>query len=311
MSFNIYNVPNHRLNGEKLRKINIFSTNDYCGVLGQIDAPVFSKSNNRAVVNSSVVVDNVVTFIAGGCLITAAPEDIAVTTLQSEKYYYIDVVLDFSGDNILSDVGMSISLKSTSVTTAILNEIRHYMGLPDDEANPPCPQTIWTNTGFRIPLFYTDLGNNIISIIFAQDKSNVENYLTSSAINTLKTWMHKTFTHQNEDGSASTTPNYGKVGSLVVSGDEICSVDGSSIIKLTTDGVRIFPYEDFTTGIVYATSGNLSTKSVLPVADGGTGATARGAARNNLGIYYGTADPNVTSPTNNPVKGDIYYKILT
>ena len=65
--------------------------------------------------------------------------------------------------------------------------------------------------------------------------------------------------------------------------------------------------------------GNLLTDSNYrtPVDRGGTylenswdEAKPRYSAKQNLGIYYGTQDPNATYPINPPVEGDIYLKII-
>lgn len=49
--------------------------------------------------------------------------------------------------------------------------------------------------------------------------------------------------------------------------------------------------------------------TIWPVNKGGTGSSTPGGARNNLGIYAGTAAPSDSVAA--PVDGTIYYKIIT
>lgn len=54
--------------------------------------------------------------------------------------------------------------------------------------------------------------------------------------------------------------------------------------------------------VITTADGVLTTESALAISRGGTGATAKKAAKTNLGITYGTAAPS------GGVDGDIYFK---
>ena len=87
---NIYNVINHRLNAEKLRKLNEFSTDLYGGVIANSSiSNVFSYSNNKVSINSSALIAGELYIICGGCLVTLTNDDLNTlpSPLTNQVYY--------------------------------------------------------------------------------------------------------------------------------------------------------------------------------------------------------------------------------
>lgn len=100
---------------------------------------------------------------------------------------------------------------------------------------------------------------------------------------------------------AYTPPSYwgvsnGGTGRTTLSANAVLAGNGTSAVKLITTA----------NGALYATSANgAPTFGPLPVAQGGTGGTSAGAARQGLGIRTGTS-----APTSNTA-GDIYIRYST
>lgn len=303
MSIRIYNVTNHVLNAEMLRKLNSFSTDDYAGIIGNASVSVFSGTGSNINVASSVISAGVIYLIGGGCLLTAGLSDLA-SSMSASKYRYVDVKCSFSQDNITTDTSLDVSIKTEAYSSQA--EISTYMSRP---------QTIYTSNGFKIPLLYTDANNAVHSIVAAKDKSSVEAFLTQAAIEQLWAELHSTFVHQTGSTSTSGQQRYGKLGRFNIKGNSIYCLSSDSVSATETQVLSVngssISLSGYSNGLLSVSSNVVQTISTLPLTQGGTGATSKSNAKQNLGIYYGTADPNVTSPTNSPVAGDLYFKILT
>lgn len=292
---NIYNVTNHRLDAEKLRKINEFSTDLYGGVLCNSNVGnVFTYTNNAVTINEAALIDNELYILGGGCLITLIQSDLP--TQLENKVYYLQVITDFSADNIVSDVSSNISIVATDYTPTETNNIAQYIEMG---------RAIPTDDGFKIPLFRVN-GSDVISIVHAKDKSTLQDWLSANALTDLWTDLHATFVHQT--GSTSTNPDYGKLGNFNINQDSILHNNTPFITATDTNRVKL--NTNYQAGAAVIDSNHeLSSVATLPVTLGGTGATSKGQTmKHNLGIYWGTSSPEAA--VNNPAIGDLYFKIL-
>lgn len=294
---NIYNVTNHRLNGEKLRKLNEFSTDLYGGAIAPSSITnIFTYSNNTVSINSDALINNELYIICGGCLITLTQSDLP-NTLEN-KVYYLTVLTDFVNDSIVSDESVNVSVEAVDYSAA---DITTYSNTG---------QSISISGGFRIPLFRWD-GSSFTSIVKSKDKSSSQDWLSQSAIADLWDTLNNTFVHQS--GSVSGHPTYGKVGNFNIHGDIISHNNGYFITATNTNKVKLS--NTYSSGVTYINSDKeLVSAPALSVSLGGTGTNARGQAlKNNLGIYWGTLSPEeFTSATHlEPKLGDLYFKILS
>lgn len=319
MTISIYNVTNHGLRAEQLRKLNDFSTDDYCGVIGKSTSPAFSGTGS-VTVNTDIVSDGCVWLLGGGCLVSVTKKEIEDLVLQASKYYYISVTLPtFDVDNPSADTSAYAELVVGIGSDA-------YTGV-----------TVWeSDIKFRIPLFSTDANDAVSSIVYIKSKSQLEEWLSTRAYMALWDTLHSTFTHQSGSSGSVVKDSSGNITS--VSSDKrgkVADVDFLSILNSETNEYDTVVCK-WTGGVLQAyytlTSGGqiqshyfdngamivspgitgyreILTVPALPVSYGGTGGTSKSTARSGLGIYYGTSDPE--SAVANPETGDIYFKILT
>lgn len=294
---NIYNVINHRLNAEKLRKLNEFSTDLYGGVIANSSiSNVFSYSNNKVSINSSALIAGELYIICGGCLVTLTNDDL--NTLPSpltNQVYYLQVVFDFAGDTIASDNSTSVTLVGSTYVPAEINAYIQY------------GQSIAITNGFKVPLFRWT-GSAFTSIVKAKDKASAEDWLTQNAIDDLWNTLNSTFVHQS--GSSQANPTYGQLGNFNVNGNTITHNNAGFITATNSHTLQL--NSAYTVGPAVINSNHeLSSVTVLPMSLGGTGTTARGPVlKNNLGIFWGTSVPTSTT-IENPQRGDLYFRILT
>lgn len=294
----IFNQTNHKFNASILQLLQDFSTDDYCGVLGESTADTFSIADNKISVNSELVSNNALIIISGGNMLTIDVDDLSALEIKSNYYYYIDVDLTkLTNDNIITDESESLNLISKKITTSINNEITTYQ-----EMN----QTVWItkHTGFHIPLFYIDKDGNLQSLIVSKDKTTLEQWLSIKALADLWAQLHNTFVHQS--GSTEENDTYGKLGNYNFNGDNIQHNDSAFISSDSSNRLHLDTYSN---GGLYIEDKTV-VSGTIPVTAGGTGATTTLQAKKNLGIYYGTANPNEIAPVESPNEGDLYFQIL-
>lgn len=290
---NIYNVTNHRLNGEKLRKLNEFSTDLYGGAIAPSSITnIFTYSNNIVSINSNALINDELYIICGGCLITLTQSDLP-NTLEN-KVYYLTVLTDFVNDSIVSDESVNVSVEAVNYSAV---DITTYSNTG---------QSISISGGFRIPLFRWD-GSSFTSIVKSKDKSSSQDWLSQSAIADLWDTLNKTFVHQ--EGSTNAHPTYGTLGEFNIKANNITH-NNSTFISATNDN-KVKLNSDYVPGpAVINSNRELTSVSTLGVTLGGTGATERGQTlKNNLGIYWGATSPELS--VTNPAIGDLYFKILS
>lgn len=187
--------------------------------------------------------------------------------------------------------------------------------------------TIWiSNDTFIIPLFVNS-GGNLVETTIIRDLSDFEGLLSMSAYGELHTYADGTFVWSTggrepiiaPDG---TTHRKGDIGKLNITDDTIYNIthaDDSNpnydtpvkIQNLTINNLANINNDSYTKLIVDA-NGNISTslEYVEPIWHGGTGATTRGLAKRNLGIFYGTISPKEQAPVTSPQEGDLYLWIV-
>lgn len=309
MALNIYNVSNHALSGEQARLVSAFSSDEYAGVLGTTDSatsPVFYKNGTTIGVNSGVVINDSISILGGGCLITIPAAEISSISIEGNegKYYYINVDLqnNFETDLITSDSSSYVTFVTSSYNPSDFVEYNH--------------KTIYNGTSFMIPLFGITSEGEVDSLAIAKTNVNDVTYLTEAALQNLLNSLYSVFTQQA--GCTDTYPDGGKIGNFKINQDTIlhCYINSGQIIweewiKANNNEI-VLPQTQYTNGFLTVNNHTVTNiGNTIPVEKGGTGATTRAAAKQGLGIYYGKKDPNVSSPIASPQKGDLYFRILT
>lgn len=292
---NIYNVVNHRLNSEKLRKLNEFATDLYGGVVGSSSVNnVFTYSGGAVSINADALISGELYVLCGGCLVTLTNAD--MPTPIENKIYYLQVLTDFSDDSIVSDESESVSIVSDTNSSFITT----YASTG---------QSIIISGGFKVPLFMFD-GSTFTSVVKIKDKSSTQDWLSQSAVADLWNDLYNVFVCQ--EGSTTEHPSGGDIGNF--------NITGGTVLLDNKDFIFGGPHNEIGVNPVYAqgpvfvqdVSGYniLTSEPTLSVIRGGTNASNRQQAKLNLGIYYGTADPGTDYPVSNPMVGDLYFKIL-
>ena len=339
----IYNVKNHKLDSDKLTFLNIFNSDDFCGVAiplqnqSSLISDVFKlDSNGKVTINDSLkgtgsVTSTDLTFINGGTVLDVPFSDIQNINLIQNHFYYIKYEIGYSFDesNIYNDNFEKAIIENTEYKnyTVTAYDIHGTQTLPDNDNCVGVMSNITLNDDiiinyvgksiklyteskyyYIIPLFLYD-GSNIISLIEARNKSSFEQWLSAKSLDNLWETLHKTFTHQS--GSTAEHPEYGKLGEFNII-DNTVSHNTAQIVKVE-DGKFILPtYKSDKDNALYTDKNGKVLNGNLPIEAGGTNASNKNDAKNNLGIYYGTSDPETYCTNNNiaPTEGDIYFKIL-
>ena len=301
----IYNVKNHKLDSDKLTFLNIFNSDDFCGVAippqnqSSLISDVFKlDSNGKVTINDSLkgtdsVTATDLTFINGGTVLDVPFSDIQNINLIQNHFYYIKYEIGYSFDesNVYNDNFEKAIIENTEYKnyTVTAYDIHGTQTLPD---NDNC-----------IGIMY------IISLIKARNKSSFEQWLSAKSLDNLWETLHKTFTHQS--GSTAEHPEYGKLGEFNVI-DNTISHNTTQIVKVEDDKFILPTYKSDKDNALYTDKNGKVLNGNLPIEAGGTNASNKNDAKNNLGIYYGISDPEVYCTNNNitPVEGDIYFKIL-
>ncbi len=292
---NIYNVVNHKLDGEKLRKLNEFTTDLYGGVLGSSSVSnVFTYSGGTVSINTNALINGELYVLCGGCLVTLTGVDLP-TSIEN-KIYYLQVLTDFSDDSIVSDSSADVSIVSDTNSSNVTT----YASTG---------QSIVIEGGFKVPLFMLN-GSVFTSIVKIKDKSSTQDWLSQTAIADLWDSLYNVFVCQA--GSTTEHPSGGNIGNF--------NITGGNVLLDNRDFIFGGPHNEIGVNPVYAqgpvfvqdVSGYniLTSEPTLSVIRGGTNASNRQQAKLNLGIYYGTADPGTDYPVSNPMVGDLYFKIL-
>lgn len=290
MSIQIFNIKNHRTDGDALRQINDFSTNDFCGIIGSLSAgtPAFTKSENSIQVNDALLTSDAFHLIGGGCLLSVNKSDVADKT--ADGTYAIQVLLDNRNDNFVSDTSTAVSIISNATVSG-------YSG-----------RTLWTSTGFIIPLFSVSDGV-VTSLSIVKDGKSWEEFVTQDAINQFRAELSGEYTHQ----IGSTGNNrFGKVANYDFSGDSVRHiVDTNAPTEiLAIDSNNEFELPTYDSGALYV-EGHSVKSGPLPINSGGTGSTDTLTAKQNLGIYYGNDLPSQHDFGGAVInQGDIYFRIL-
>ena len=341
----IYNVKNHRLDSDKLTFLNKFNSDDFCGVaippqsLTSRLSDVFKlDSTGNVTVNDLLKgTDSVnstdLTFINGGAVIEVPFNDIQKLILVPNHFYYIKyrVNCSFDESNTYNDNFDEASIEhleytNYTVTAYDLNGIEvptsdescvgvmSNVTLSDGTIMNYVGKSIKKSMGddhilyYIIPLFLYD-GSKLVSLIEARNKSSFEQWLSAKSLDNLWETLHSTFTHQS--GSTSENPDYGKLGEFNFSGNTV-SHNTTQVVKLEDGKFTLPTYKSDKDNALYTDKNGKVLNGNLPIEAGGTNASNKNDAKNNLGIYYGVSDPEVYCANNNitPIEGDIYFKIL-
>jgi hypothetical protein len=238
-------------------------------------------------VNGALLTANEFYLIGGGCLLSINKSDVADKTANGT---YAVQVLFGNGDNFESDTSTSVSIISNA-------NVSNYNG-----------RTLWISGGFIIPLFSIS-GGTLTSLAVVKNGKSWEEFLTRSAIDTLKANLNSEYTHQ----VGSTGNNkFGKVANYDFSADSIRHFTGANVPTeiFTTDSSNRFILPTYGSGALYVDNHNVNS-GLLPVSKGGTGANNALKAKQNLGIYYGTELPSQHDFDGAIInQGDIYFRIL-
>lgn len=291
MSIQIFNIKNHRPDGNALRQINDFSTNDFCGIVGTLPTgeDAFAKNENSIVVNSRLLnATNDFYLIGGGCLLSVNKSDIADKT--ADGTYGLQVTFNNTRDNFTTDTSSSVIIISNVSAT-------NYTG-----------RTVWIPGGFMIPLFSVSSGV-VTTIAIVKDGKSWEEFITQDALNQFRIELSGEYTHQ----IGSTGNNrFGKVANYDFSGDSVRHiVDTNTPTEiLAVNSNNEFALPTYDSGALYV-EGHSVKSGPLPISGGGTGSTDALTAKQNLGIYYGNDLPSQHDFGGAVInQGDIYFRIL-
>lgn len=295
MSISIFNIQNHRLDGEMLRKLNDFSTGDFGGMFATLAEGAVPFSGTGSVTINSSLPDPIV-LMGGGCIITVPKSDITSLTLKSSKKYVVIVNLS-NLDNFISDETVS--------TSSVQTEIRDISALPETYTG----RTIWVNsTVFEIPLFETNGSKKVTSLIEVKDGKSWREFLTADALAQWEQAADAKYTWKA--GSAGNTQN-GKVGNYDFSADALSHIVGTTSTEvLATTSDNVFKFSQYGAGALSVDSNHIVNSGTLSVENGGTGGTDKSSAKQGLGIFYGSEHPSEHTFDVAYGVGDIYFRIL-
>ena len=274
MSFNGYNLKNQRLSSEQMRTLLAFCSDNYAGAITED-----TQEDVITVNGSKITISNDYDFLVDGFLVHGG---------NGEE---IDFTNDNSGLGALGAIIISTSIPSDEDNTITTDQISATVGLTGltavitvvDEVETidikagentivedyHC-QTFEYNGNYIIPLACTT-NNGIRILLPCMSKSHLEEFLTESAYEQLKTWAEGKFVWRIGGEEV------GNIGNLNVTNDLISNPEGTSIkigdsndvveingIQLDFSGVGALYKENDDSGIVINT---------LPVTQGGTGGT--------------------------------------
>ena len=186
---------------------------------------------------------------------------------------------------------------------------------------------MWINDNtFIIPLFFS-INNELIQSVIVKNKDDFEKLLSLSTYNNLKKYLDENFVWSTggeewvKDSFNQNLHRKGDIGNLLISGNTIYNNQYYESEPHYPDVVDIYNLKIGSlassnntehTKLVIDTNGNISVnrKYQTPISNGGTSADNKRDAKRNLGIFYGISDPNTKSPTDNPISGDVYFKII-
>ena len=183
--------------------------------------------------------------------------------------------------------------------------------------------TIWVaDNSFIIPLCLR-LGTEVEYVVKVKDLRDLEGFLSLESYSKLKAYCEGTFVWTVGGQDEVTAPDgtvhkKGDIGGLNVTDNMITTQDEDPV---EVSSLRIQDLIDSSPDdrLYVDEFGNIKTDPdyMTPVERGGTwtdtnwdSTKPRFSAKQNLGIYYGTLDPNNTYPVNPPVEGDIYLQII-
>ena len=178
--------------------------------------------------------------------------------------------------------------------------------------------TLWINNNtFIIPLYANNNGK-IVKCVIVKNKSDFEKLLSLSSYYDLKKYIENNFAWSTAGSEKVGNHLKGTIGKLLVSDDTI--YNGSTI-----NSVAPVKVQNLTINQLKVTDKNIDKLLVdnngklyveknytVPVSHGGTSSSNRADAKSNLGIYYGTKDPDDSDAVRKKgkTKGDIYFKII-
>ena len=296
MSISIFNVQNHRLDGNMLRKLHEFAVSDFCGLFATPVDPAF---NGTGTVTINGQLPDPLIFLGWGCLLTVPKSDITGITLDADKIYVLRVSVDFSNDNFTTDVTSHAEVVSFTPTAAQTEQYTNYGG----------KTILVSGSVFDIPLFSTDSTKKVTSLTIVKDGKSWEEFLTADA---LQHWMDDADNKYTfKSGSTSSGLGNGKIGNFDFSGNNLRHQgDEFATIFTATQGNK-FQFPTYTSGALSVNSASDVVSGTLPVTFGGTGGTTKDTARQGLGIFYGTELPSEHSFGTTVNIGDVYFRILT
>lgn len=314
MSFNIFNVKNHSLNAEMRIKIDGFSTDNFGGILST-EEPIDISTTPPSFVEDSTL------FLCAGRILEAANVTLPAVN-SSSNLAYLEVVFNEEADNITTDVTSNISVKTaqSTITPHVVEDEEtgeelgeYYSFTLGGNEYDYMGQAVLVDGKYIIPLYDATYG----LLVWYKDKSSLESFLSAAAYAALKKYIEENFVWR----VGGTTK--GDVGNLNVTGNKIAGIHGNGTvilqrpcIDLTLPQTRKTDYIAADTYIRVTDTGEetVYTDWAVQPNHGGIGNSAhrdqRGDARQILGIFSGTADPNVASLPYTVSDGDIYFKII-
>lgn len=314
MSFNIFNVKNHSLNAEMRIKIDGFSTDNFGGILST-EEPIDISTTPPSFVEDSTL------FLCAGRILEAANVTLPAVT-SSSNLAYLEAVFNEEADNITTDVTSNISVKTaqSTITPHVVEDDEtgeelgeYYSFTLGGNEYDYMGQAALVDGKYIIPLYDATYG----LLVWYKDKSSLESFLSAAAYAALKKYIEENFVWR----VGGTTK--GDVGNLNVTANTIKGRAGTGLVMMQRPGIDLtVPQTAKTTHlnpskfINVETSGEetVYTDWAIQPAHGGIGNSAhrenRNDARQIIGIFSGTADPNVASIPYAVADGDIYFKII-
>lgn len=333
--FNVYNIENSKLSSEELTKILEFCSDDFGGIIAEskdgsaINPITISGTTWTWTYNSTM--SSATSFACGGYNFSI-PSDSGSDShdCPENRLWYIKGNIDNIKNNIsiVSDETSFIQLTYADGVTITAEDVtkddevigQKYSITINDVTYTYYGNSLWENNDrtsntFIMPIV-ANIGGTVTELVWYRDKSTLEDFLSASAYAKLKKYLEENFVWHEDGSTVVGTHKKGDIGTLNVTNDTISSTSD-------TDKISIAPKNMYFSGLSSEshTESNYhpiiiddNTKQVynatsLAVAGGGTGATNKADAKQNLGIYYGTGEPGTGNSAFAEI-GDIYFKIL-
>lgn len=331
--FNAYNLKNQRLDSENLRTVLQFCSDNYAGAIASnVGTNPVTVSNSTATFSC----DNA-KFIVGGYLVDYEKQEgdnftVDFSQIGIKPLYGLVVPFDIDSTDILTNdltayIRVINKLDGGDVSISIDSETGNYIiNYGDTEKNwvykydtkffsrADLSGDVTVYNCYVIP-FACYYDNEAVQLLGYHTKDDLEEFLTDSAIAKLKSELEALFDDKFvwQEGGA----DKGDIGLLNVTDNKLSTIalteNNDPHVPIIIDGRVILPQysaNDYSYNkVLLVRNDGLVLPSVPSVNSGGTGATDKKTAKDNLGIQSGTADP-ASGFSGTPEKGDIYLKIV-